>query len=248
MLRRLTFSNFKTWHEADTEFGHVTGLFGTNSSGKTSLIQFLLMLKQTKEATDRALSLELNGNYVQLGLFSDLVFGHDEKLSIEWSFSFERADDLVIVDPAQRRGKVLIRSKSVRVDGSVIAKGGAPQAQQLKYTVGQWCQGSAKARGISFSKGKRRWIRLKSRRHRLPFRPNPRPSLDASWSGEILCLSRPSQDLLSKRLVSFRSRSGIRKCTRQHLLPWSTARLSEAGLSLGEVETTRCGPQGREGD
>jgi recombinational DNA repair ATPase RecF len=56
MLRRLVFTNFKTWEKVEIEFGQVTGLFGTNSSGKTSLIQFLLMLKQTKEATDRALS------------------------------------------------------------------------------------------------------------------------------------------------------------------------------------------------
>jgi predicted ATPase len=137
MLRRLTFTNFKTWEKADIEFGQVTGLFGTNSSGKTSLIQFLLMLKQTKEATDRALSLELNGNYVKLGSFGDVVFGHDDKLSIEWSLSFEQVDDLVIVDPAQKRGQALIRSNSVKVDGSVTAaKGGAPQARQLKYTVG----------------------------------------------------------------------------------------------------------------
>ncbi len=94
------------------------------------------MLKQTKEATDRALSLELNGNYVQLGLFGDFVFGHDDKLSIEWSFSFEQADDLVILDLEGKRGQALIRSKFVKVDGSVMAKGGAPQAQRLKYSVG----------------------------------------------------------------------------------------------------------------
>src|ERR1019366_2463681 len=189
MLRRLTFTNFKTWEKADIEFGQVTGLFGTNSSGKTSLIQFLLMLKQTKEATDRALSLELNGNYVKLGSFGDVVFGHDDKLSIEWSLSFEQVDDLVIVDPAQKRGR----------------------------------------RG-------------------LPFHTNPGPSLDGSRPSEVLCLSRPSQDLLSKRLVSLRSRSGVRKCTRQHLLPRSAARLSTTGLSLGEIEATRCRPQRGESD
>ena len=136
MLRRLTFTNFKTWEKADVEFGQITGLFGTNSSGKTSLIQFLLMLKQTKEATDRALSLELNGNYVKLGLFGEFVFGHNEKLSIDWSLSFMQSDELSIADLAQKRGQALIRSKSVKVDGSVAAKGGAPQAQRLKYTVG----------------------------------------------------------------------------------------------------------------
>ena len=39
--------------------GRVTGLFGANSSGKTSIPQFLLLLKQTREATDRAVSLAL---------------------------------------------------------------------------------------------------------------------------------------------------------------------------------------------
>ncbi len=136
MLRHLTFSNFKTWETADIEFGQITGIFGTNSSGKTSLIQFLLMLKQTKEATDRALSLELNGNYVKLGLFGDIVFGHNEKLEIEWSLSFALKDELVIVDPAQKRGQALIRSNFLKVEGSLAGKGGAPQAKRLKYTVG----------------------------------------------------------------------------------------------------------------
>lgn len=137
MLRRLTFTNFKTWEKAEIEFGQITGLFGTNSSGKTSLIQFLLMLKQTKEATDRALSLELNGNYVKLGLFADAVFGHEEEArTIKWSLSFQMAKELVIVDPAQKRGQTLIRAKSIKVDGVVAAKGGAPLSQELKYTVG----------------------------------------------------------------------------------------------------------------
>jgi predicted ATPase len=136
MLRRLTFTNFKTWEKAEIEFGQITGLFGTNSSGKTSLIQFLLMLKQTKEATDRALSLELNGNYVKLGLFADAVFGHEEARTIKWSLSFQMAKELVIVDPAQKRGQALIRAKSIKVDGVVAAKGGAPLSQELKYTVG----------------------------------------------------------------------------------------------------------------
>ena len=42
MLNRLKLENFKAWREADLELGKVTGLFGTNSSGKTSLLQLLL--------------------------------------------------------------------------------------------------------------------------------------------------------------------------------------------------------------
>ena len=69
MIRRLELKGFKSWREVDLEFGKITGLFGTNSSGKTSLIQFLLMLKQTKDATDRAIALDLNGPLVKLGLY-----------------------------------------------------------------------------------------------------------------------------------------------------------------------------------
>ncbi|MGP0089686.1 MAG: DUF3696 domain-containing protein [Xanthobacteraceae bacterium] len=136
MLRRLTFTNFKSWERADLQFGKITGLFGTNSSGKTSLIQFPLMLKQTKEATDRALSLELNGNYVKLGLLGDVVFAHDERRSIDWSLSFDREEELAILDPTQKRGQAFIRSKSINIQGSVSGKDGAPEARLLKYRVG----------------------------------------------------------------------------------------------------------------
>ncbi len=37
----------------------ITGVFGTNSSGKTSLLQMLLLLKQTAASSDRAQPLEL---------------------------------------------------------------------------------------------------------------------------------------------------------------------------------------------
>ena len=55
MLNRLKIENFKAWREVDLAFGKVTGLFGTNSAGKSSLLQFLLLLKQTRNATDRRL-------------------------------------------------------------------------------------------------------------------------------------------------------------------------------------------------
>ena len=63
MLNRLELENFKAWQHADLQFGKgaITGLFGTNSAGKTSLLQLLLLLKQTADATDRSLVLDLGG-------------------------------------------------------------------------------------------------------------------------------------------------------------------------------------------
>ena len=56
MLTELHLENFKAWRELTIEFGRITALFGENSAGKSSLMHFLLMLKQTKNAADRVWS------------------------------------------------------------------------------------------------------------------------------------------------------------------------------------------------
>ena len=54
MLTRLDLHNFKSWSHLDNmPLKPITGLFGPNSSGKTSILQFLLALKQTVESIDR---------------------------------------------------------------------------------------------------------------------------------------------------------------------------------------------------
>ena len=49
MLTQLRFENFKSWQAAKLPLAPLTALFGANSSGKSSLLQFLLLLKQTKD-------------------------------------------------------------------------------------------------------------------------------------------------------------------------------------------------------
>ena len=86
MLNRLRLENFKAWREVDLRLGKVTGLFGTNSSGKSSLLQLLLLLKQTSNATDRGLVLDLGGpaDIVNLGTFKDAIHLHDESQRMRW--------------------------------------------------------------------------------------------------------------------------------------------------------------------
>jgi predicted ATPase len=133
MFRALKISNFKAWERADIEFGSITGLFGTNSSGKTSLLQFLLLLKQTKDAADRALTLELGGPYVNLGSYHDVVFGHDESRDIDWQLSWRQGEELSIADPAGKRTEVLARGHEIILDSSIGAYRGAPRARRLSY-------------------------------------------------------------------------------------------------------------------
>jgi len=92
MIEKLSVKNFKSWADLPAlEFGKVTALFGANSSGKTSLIQLLLMLKQTAASRDRRI-LNFGGterDYVDLGGYHDLVHGHrlDSDISFDLTWT-----------------------------------------------------------------------------------------------------------------------------------------------------------------
>ena len=98
MLSRLKLENFKAWQEADLTFGKVTGLFGANSAGKSSILNLLLLLKQTRNATDRGIVLEFGGpaDMVNLGTFTDVVHHHEESRSIRWLLEWTLPKTLTI--------------------------------------------------------------------------------------------------------------------------------------------------------
>src|SRR5260370_38280267 len=92
MLKKLHLENFKSWEKLDLELSNLNFLFGTNSSGKTSILSSLLLLKQTATGFDRFQPINLGGggsNYVDFGNYKYLVFGHDEtrqvSIGLEWS-------------------------------------------------------------------------------------------------------------------------------------------------------------------
>jgi predicted ATPase len=62
MLTSMRAQQFKSWEgTGELPLAPLTGFFGTNSSGKTSLLQVLLLLKQTAESSDRGLVLNTEG-------------------------------------------------------------------------------------------------------------------------------------------------------------------------------------------
>lgn len=137
MLTRLRFENFKSWPSADLQCGKITGIFGTNSSGKTSLLQFLLLMKQTKDATDRATALELNADLVELGTFTDVIHRHDENQRLDWTMEFALPKPLVL-NAASGTGTVEVaRGDSLEI-GAQVSGGlkSAPQTRRLSYRLG----------------------------------------------------------------------------------------------------------------
>ncbi|HXF08051.1 MAG TPA: DUF3696 domain-containing protein [Candidatus Acidoferrales bacterium] len=78
MFTRLRLVNFKAWRDTgELALKPVTMLLGTNSSGKSSLIQGLLLLKQTVQSPDRTVHLNLGGDEVNdlfnFGSFDDVL-------------------------------------------------------------------------------------------------------------------------------------------------------------------------------
>ncbi len=136
MLSRLSFTNFKSWANADLPCGRITGVFGTNSSGKTSLIQFLLLMKQTKDATDRAVTLELNGDLVQLGTIKDAIHRHDENQSIHFVLAFDLPTQLALSDPSGRKTSTVAKGQLLTLAAVVGVNKKAPVARSLSYQLG----------------------------------------------------------------------------------------------------------------
>ena len=92
MLTHLRLKNFKSWKDTgDIALRPITAIFGANSTGKSALIQSLLMLKQTAEASDRNLTLHFGGPnaLVNLGDFGSVVHQHDRSGSVELSLGWE---------------------------------------------------------------------------------------------------------------------------------------------------------------
>src|SRR5712692_7592573 len=98
MITRLKAQNFKSWKDTgELRFAPLTGLFGTNSSGKTSILQVLLMLKQTVESSDPNRVLNLGGDEksaVDLGTFVDVIFDHKDDALLRLSISFSSSEQI----------------------------------------------------------------------------------------------------------------------------------------------------------
>ena len=91
MLREYRLTNFKAFGETVTiPIRPLTLIFGANSSGKSSIFQSLLLLKQTiEEAKNRDTVLLPKGSLVDLGTYRDFVHRHETKRDFEFGARFD---------------------------------------------------------------------------------------------------------------------------------------------------------------
>ena len=86
MITHIRMKNFKSWQDSDiVKLAPLTGFFGTNSSGKSSLLQMLLLLKQTI-GKDEILFFGDENSPVNLGNFREVIHGHKDEELLELEF------------------------------------------------------------------------------------------------------------------------------------------------------------------
>ena len=100
MITELSVQDFKSWRDTGKlQIAPLTGFFGANSSGKTSILQTLLMLKQTVERPpdwNGMIDFGDDGSLVNLGSFDDLIHQHKRDIPLKISLSWKFAEKLNI--------------------------------------------------------------------------------------------------------------------------------------------------------
>ena len=134
MITELRAQNFKSWKDTGTlQCAPLTGFFGANSSGKTSILQVLLMLKQTVERPskgqsdwDKPLFFGNNASLVNLGDFDEIIHGHTEDLKLDIFVSWKLPEKLRIE---------FISTDSISFSTSIVKESGHPVLDAYCYTV-----------------------------------------------------------------------------------------------------------------
>src|SRR5580704_2750704 len=97
MIERIRIQNFKASRDVDLRLAPLTVLTGLNSSGKSTLLQAVGLLRQSYENRERITTVSLSGFLVQLGQFRDVlsedavedstgITMHENGQKFEWRF------------------------------------------------------------------------------------------------------------------------------------------------------------------
>lgn len=100
MITELSVQNFKSWENTgQLQIAPLTTFFGANSSGKSSIFQSLLMLKQTAERPpdwNGVIDFGDEGSAVNLSSFNEVIHRHKTGLSLDLSVSWHLPEKLII--------------------------------------------------------------------------------------------------------------------------------------------------------
>lgn len=152
MLTRMRLENFKSWRDTgDIEFKPITGFFGSNSSGKTSLFQALLLMKQTVDSPDRRIVLHFGDGKtpVDLGDFESVIHTHDTERTLKFSLDWNSNSEIEIPD-AYTKGTVTTSDSigfEVEIREESIGSGKSLVLEEMAYQIADWRFGMQRVPG-----------------------------------------------------------------------------------------------------
>jgi predicted ATPase len=139
MLTELRVQNFKAWSDTGKiRLAPLTVIFGTNSSGKSSLGHLLLALKQTVQMADRKRALQLGDDHslIDLGTFADCLHGHDLTRELQFTLGWKLPRPMTVKN-ASVHGEVY-SGNELELTASLIAdRSGQPRTQLIRYVLAQ---------------------------------------------------------------------------------------------------------------
>lgn len=152
MLNRLDLETFKCFELMRLPLGPLTLLSGTNASGKSSILQSLVLLHQTMLENEWATRIILNGSITNLGTVTDVVDrvnGRDsfaiglsnDDTSCNWAFTGDRRDMSLQVSKVTIQGEVMHDLETLRyllpVDSGENAMSLAGRIRDLTYITAE---------------------------------------------------------------------------------------------------------------
>lgn len=123
MINRIKLTNFKCFELVDLNLSPLTLFCGINGAGKSSVIQALLLLRQSLKSGElQKNKLNLNGNLVELGVGLDLLFENASR-------------DIVGIELEDESGQNLFRA-------NLSCLGDSSSSDQLSFTHGSTLWGT----------------------------------------------------------------------------------------------------------
>ena len=143
MFTKLSVQNFKAWEDTgELKLAPLTIFFGANSSGKSSIGQFLLMLKRTAQSADRNLALDFGSDehdVVDLGSYTDLIHAHESDRDLTFELSWEPPSPLTIANPLAKAERYT--GSEVRFRSTVSLPVGTERPACTSFEYALWHEG-----------------------------------------------------------------------------------------------------------
>lgn len=177
MFTELHLKQFKSWRDTlPVALAPITVFFGANSSGKTSLLQSLLLQKQTTESPDRKRVLDLGspGSLVDVGTYQDIVFNHERQADLYMSVSWRQSQPLQVLDPLERARKksaIVMSSRDLRFEATLTVAKNNAIVSAMQYQVGGGTVGlrqAAKPHDYELTASAYKFVRTQGRPWPLP--------------------------------------------------------------------------------